>query len=611
LSETVSFIIAKAKSIREILDNEKYEVDVFQREFAWKKKQIEQLLEDLTNKFFTNYEENHDRHEVQNYSKYYLGSIILNLKGNRKSIIDGQQRLTSITLLLMYLNNLQKNNEKKVSVEKLILSEKYGKKSYNIQIDDREDCMKALLDEEYYDSSDKNESVKNLVERFNDIEELFPSELTKKVLPYFIDWLIDNVIFVVIETYSDDDAYKIFETMNDRGLNLTPTEMLKGYLLSNLKTDDEKGALNELWKKRITQLKDLDKTADMEFFQAWLRGKYAETIRQTKKGATDEDFEIIGSQFHSWVKNNHEKIKLDKIISFSDFIKKYFDFYSKQYIKIFNAANNYSKEFEHIYHIENRGLGLAPSLYYPLLLSPIKLDDDEEIINKKLKLVSNYLETFATIRKLNHRSISHSTIRVRMYNLIKEIRDKSVEELKQIFKKSIQNLDEGLEGILEYILEKQNKSFVKFLLARITSHIEEKCGITTSFEQYVLRERKNRYEIEHIWADKFEEHKDEFSEQSKFDEYRNSLGGLILIPRGINQSYGALPYKKKLEHYYAQNLLAKSLYSKCYEKNPSFLRYAKESGLPFKPYEEFNKNSIDERQDLYMKICQEIWDPKN
>jgi len=239
------------------------------------------------------------------------------------------------------------------------------------------------------------------------------------------------------------------------------------------------------------------------------------------------------------------------------------------------------------------------------------LEDDNKTIDKKIQLVSRYLEAFSVRRKIDRHSITHSTIRNRIYLLIKEIRNKSVNELVEIFKKLLQNQDEKFDKFLEYMLEKHNKSFVKFLLARITSHIEEKSGIiSTSFETYVKYERSKRFEIEHIWADKFEEHKDEFDHQSEFDNYRNRLGGLILIPRGFNQSFGALPYKKKLVHYFAQNLLAQSLYSKCYEKNPSFLKYIKESNLPFKSYEKFTRKSNDERQELYLKICEEIWNVK-
>jgi hypothetical protein len=78
---------------------------------------------------------------------------------------------------------------------------------------------RAYNGQEYDTRNTKDASVINIVERYNDTQELMSSELDDKSLSYFIDWLINNVVFVEIITYSDDDAYTIFETMNDRGLS--------------------------------------------------------------------------------------------------------------------------------------------------------------------------------------------------------------------------------------------------------------------------------------------------------------------------------------------------------------------------------------------------------
>ena len=76
-----------------------------------------------------------------------------------------------------------------------------------------------------------DESVQNMLDRYTEIGTLFPDSLKGETALMFIDWLKEKVVFVEILAYSDENAYTIFETMNDRGLNLTPTEMLKGYLL--------------------------------------------------------------------------------------------------------------------------------------------------------------------------------------------------------------------------------------------------------------------------------------------------------------------------------------------------------------------------------------------
>ena len=605
---TVDAVKADAKTVREILDKNKYEIDVFQREYAWERKQIEQLLADLEFKFISDYDESDERKNVQNYSKYYLGSIIISLKDNKRSIIDGQQRLTSITLLLMYLNNLQKSQIEKVQINDLIFSEKYSEKSYNLQIPDRKDCIDALYNNQEYELVGKSESVKNIVERYNDIEELFPQELRGKALPYFIDWLIDNVMFVEIKTYSDEDAYTIFETMNDRGLNLTPTDMLKGYLLSNVESPEKKIELNDLWKNRMSELHNIDKEEDLEFFKSWLRAKYAETIRPGKKGAENEDFEKISTRFHSWVRDNKNLLGLNGAHSFYDFIKTQFDFYSKLHLKIYEASMNLQKGLEHVFYVESRGFPV--SFYNSLIMSPIVVTDDTKTIDKKIALVARFLETFIVYRSVNYRTLGSSSIRYTMFSLIKEIRNKDVQELAKILKEKISGFEENLDGVMNFRLHQQNKRLVQFILARITNHIENMCGVQSNFKDYISREIKKPYEIEHIWANKFAEHRDEFNQEHEFEDFRNKLGALILIPEGFNQSYGDLPYENKLSHYFGQNLLAKTLSSQCYENNPSFMKYKSEVGIPFKSYEHFKKQDILERQKLYQKICEDIWSLK-
>ena len=99
----------------------------------------------------------------------------------------------------------------------------------------RFECLEALYNNQPFDANGSPESVHNIASRYDDIESNFPETLKIDALPYYIDWLKENVDLVEITTYSDEEAYTIFETMNDRGLSLTPADMLKGYLLANIR----------------------------------------------------------------------------------------------------------------------------------------------------------------------------------------------------------------------------------------------------------------------------------------------------------------------------------------------------------------------------------------
>jgi len=275
-------IIGKAKTVRELLKGIKYSIDYYQREYNWHEKQVCELLDDLSNKFLEEYQPGHERTKVGEYSHYFLGSIIISKKNGGSFIVDGQQRLTTLSLLLIYLRNLQKNDKgcvNPVNVDELIISTQYGQNSFNIHVDERAVAMEALYEGHTIDTTDCSESVQNLIQRYYDLERAFPEELLGEALPYYIDWLLENVHLVEITAYSDDDAYTIFETMNDRGLSLSPTEMLKGYLLANM-AEFRRIEANNRWRDRIRELNDAGKEVESDFFKAWLRSQYATKIRE-------------------------------------------------------------------------------------------------------------------------------------------------------------------------------------------------------------------------------------------------------------------------------------------------------------------------------------------
>ena len=161
-------IIGKEKSLSDLLSNKKYTIHYYQREYRWGKKQIEELIDDLTGEFLESYENGNSRAEVDKYGHYYLGSIVFSSGESQSAIIDGQQRLTSLTLLMIYLNNIQKERPDRVAIDNLIFSERHGVRSFNIQVDEREKCLNALYTDNInsFDiTSNVSESVKTIFER--------------------------------------------------------------------------------------------------------------------------------------------------------------------------------------------------------------------------------------------------------------------------------------------------------------------------------------------------------------------------------------------------------------------------------------------------------------
>ena len=159
-------------------------------------------------------------------------------------------------------------------------------------------------------------------------------------------------------------------------------------------------------------------------------------------------------------------------------------------------------------------------------------------------------------------------------------------------------------------LHGRNGRQIHRMLARMTAYVETQSGMPSHYLDYIHRSGKKGYEVEHIWANHPDWHQDEFGHASEFDEYRNRFGGLLLLPKAFNASYGDLPYGKKLKHYNGQNLLARSLNEMAYDHNPGFKRFIKESSLSFSAHPEFKKADLDARQKLYRILAEHIWNPE-
>ena len=599
-------ILGKAKTVRELLKGVKYSIDYYQREFKWHEKQIRELVDDLSNKFLEEYQPDHPRTKVADYPHYFLGSIIISKKDSASYIVDGQQRLTSLTLLLILLRNLQKDREKQVNVDELIFSEKFDQKSFNLHVDERTPAMEALYDGQPFDLTDRAESVQNLVQRYRDLEAYFPEELRSDTLPYFIDWLLENVHLVEITAYSDDDAYTIFETMNDRGLSLSPTDMLKGYLLANI-DENKRTSANTRWRERIRELNDAGKEVEPDCFKAWLRSQYATKIRERKKGAKPEDFDRIGTEFHRWVRDAADTIGLKQSDDFYRFIDRHFDFYSRQYLRLNEASQKPMPGLEHVLYNAQHGF----TLQFLLLLAPLRPDDTEDVVNRKLGLVARYLDVLLTWRLWNFRTIAYSTMQYSMAQVVFGIRGLSVEALAKKLHENLiaEGKERGTFATNDRLrVHQQNRYALHRILARLTDYVETQSGQPSRYLDYVS-EGATRFEVEHIWADHPERHTAEFSHAADFAEHRNRIGGLLLLPKKFNASYGDLTYEEKLPHYLTQNLLARSLHPQCYEHNPGFLQFVQRSRLPFTPHPQFNKADLETRGTLYRMLAERIWNP--
>ncbi len=602
-------IDSQAKTIRQLLANTKYKLDYYQREYSWQTTHVTELLNDLSDKFSYSYEVEHEAVDVEGYEHYFLGSIIISDDSGQRYVVDGQQRLTTLTLLLIRIYHLLEEGALKNQVDQLIYSMSFGKEGFNLDVPEWRGVMQALYEGSSFDESTQPKSVQNIALRYRDIENDFDIEkefeMQNQALPCFVYWLLENVYLVEITAFESKDAYMIFETVNDRGLSLTPADMLRGYLLSNIEEPELRDESSRVWDEQSQALKQLGQEMESNVIKAWLRCQYANHGR---------DFDRIGSEFHRWVRDSESNLQLCSGSDFAYFIESDFAFYSRWYRRLQAAGKELQPKLESVFYVTQN-----ITFHYPFLLAPLRVEDSEEECIRKIQIVATYIDILICRRIWNLLPITQRLLVDPMFPLIPAIRGKSSSELRDIlygqFDAQNQSKIPGPEipafdRNSLFSLQGNNLKKVHFILARMIDYIEVQSGKSSRYPEYVKSTGNNSYEIEHIWANHPEHHLDEFPHEYEFDAYRNRIGGLLLLPKKNNASYGDLPYEGKRKHYIKENLLALSLHEIAYENNPGFKQFIEKSGLSFKSHSKFKKADLDARQKLYLQLAKRIWNPE-
>lgn len=534
MSHIANKIDAEDKKLNELFSEKRYKIDTFQREYRWKRQHVEAMISDLSSSFLRDYDSKATLADVRRYDCYYMGPVVLCDDGLSLSVIDGQQRLTTLSLLFIYMLHLQLElgiEEDMVhDMDKYLVVKMAGVKSFVLDVSKRSSVMRHLMEtgdtlNYHYESTDyKDESIHNILERYEDIVNLFPEQLkTKESLPCFIEWLLYRVVMVQITAYSMDNAYTIFETMNDRGLSLNPTEILKAHILSKIEDETLSEEMNEYWKRRIADLKyAVGYDGDMTFFRAWFRAKYAETIRTKTIGAENEDFEQIGTQFHTWFKNNHKKIGIKASKDYYFFVKSDLDFFSSVFMRIIDFKNGNDVDHE-LFNIMN-AYPMADSLYYPLLLAPVSKDDNEFEVDTKLQITNNFIDSYINIRTICHRTITQSSIRNNIYELIKDLRGCDIHGLyDKLLDKYYGLADMRLNDRLDF-LSFFSSSYMHYLLAREKYRNDNSI---TKFDSLLRSRKRDSYVLTRV----FDIGLMSETERKNLEPFYDSLANFCLVRR--------------------------------------------------------------------------------
>lgn len=615
----MSAITPHYRTVQQLLQSQSFSIDEYQREYKWDKENIDELLSDLHAKFFNHYKPEDETTAVSGYGEYFLGSIIVSKRNGKNYLIDGQQRVTSLTLMLICLYRAATSKGLAVvqTVAPLIFSDNLGQPKFNLDIPERLPVIEALFQGKDFNPDGKEESIQTMYARYGDIANNDLLEDLGDALPHFIYWLLTRVGLIEIATDNDNYAYAIFETMNDRGKPLSPVDMLKAYLLAPIEDSQVRLNVNQTWKKQVLELISWGGThepeRDANCIKAWLRAQHADSTRERKAGAVDKDWELIGSVFHRWVRDHSAGLGLGKAPANQKLMSESFPFFAKAYLLILNASKYFTPGLESIYYNAHNDFTWQSTV----LLAPLMESDDDDTVRRKLAATATYLDIWLMRRVVNYIRVGYSSVSYAMWLLCRDIRRKPLTELLDILRQKLAADDvtfagsapKGRIGLQGLALNQFSRRYIFHLLARLTAATEAGAGRTTSFDKLVDRDVKNPFDIEHIWSDDFSAVATDFADAQEFQDWRNHVASLLLLPADVNRSLQDKPYSYKRTHYAKQNFLAASLDASAYVHQPQFTQFAQTNSLPFKAHQSFTKIEQQERRVLLSALVEQVWSP--
>ncbi|GAA7685668.1 DUF262 and DUF1524 domain-containing protein [Helicobacter pylori] len=249
-----------------IKDNQKNQlvIPIYQRVYSWEKEQCKQLWDDIIK---ISGDDKMDGH--------FIGSILYVLDGfthsdNTLLIIDGQQRLTTITLLLTALRDHCSDKRKEIEKHYLINSDKDGDKKFRLILSDSDkDTLLYLIDK---DRRKPSESSSKIVENFKLFEEWI-SKNTNKLETIFkgLEKLI--IVSIALEK-GKDDPQLIFESMNSKGMELTQTDLIRNHIVMETEVEKQEYFYNKYWRameEEFEQIEQSKKSKREDLFNKFVR----------------------------------------------------------------------------------------------------------------------------------------------------------------------------------------------------------------------------------------------------------------------------------------------------------------------------------------------------
>lgn len=605
------------QNIDRVFSNTAYYIDFYQRDYRWTDEPVRRLLDDILFKFKEQYARSSDLDPgkeiiTSKYPWYYLNTYVTNMVDGRVYVVDGQQRLTTLSLILIKLRHLAKFYDSKLAG--WIDSKIAGQSGF-----EREFWMNHIVhkktQEDLFDGAEPKTintgsglTARNMVRNYEIISTFLNKELQNKhSFETFVFYFLHRLVLINL-TVEQTDVSMVFEVINDRGVRLRPYEILKGKLLGQIdKTELDQGNYNGLWESQSAKINAFKEDELDDFFRFYLQAKFAATRREGQRFDGDYHREMFTLDMDEQLGLLHNPTRV------KEFLNGDFTYYTNLYVKLRQAYSREQKEFRAVYF--NALLGLdAP---FRLILSACLPGDPDE--NEKIETIAREIDRYFSLLQLQS-AYDSNEFADSLYRISEAIRDKPVTDFRAAFDQQLtktiaarRNVEEAEP--LSYAAFRQsginlNPRFKRYFFARIDEFLAENMNLNPKHPIADLVTKtgpKTGFHVEHVlsWN---EDNRDLFDgDEERFEQERNRLGAILLLKGRDNISSSNEPYVEKLKSYantlYWNETLRADSYKSKLDMNALKARY----DLELMPLEQFGPDEVEARHKLLFKLVSIIW----
>lgn len=528
-----------------------YKIPEYQRPYVWEDEQVIALLEDISS-----------AQQFTQDSEYFLGSIVFHSKLSENKqyrdneLLDGQQRLTTLYMLMAVIRDLSEDEDLKKTCRDAIYQKENKFKGIPERMRltfDIRDEVKDFAEEfiKLDDSTKRKEklneiisngqdiNIKNMAKAILTMREWFLKNEAINVEDFFIH-LMNNVLLIFVSSQELDDAFRLFTVLNDRGVKLRNSDILKADNLKFVTDDSKRKTYAIFWEELEGELQE-----DFDQFLSYIR---TILVKEKARLSLLKEFELNiynPKEYNRETKQSIPKTPLlNKGIDTFEYIKRY----KKHYDFLFNNANSSlgsTFEFENLIALlQDNSIA---DIWIPPLLSFRDSFGDNEIFNFLQKLDNKFSADLIAGESPTTRIES-------MNNIIKEI-----EKVKK---------DESISEVSKVSILLNSKVF-DFNKIAFMNEIENGQIYKRKFARYILLKldylnsgntqkwnTPSKISIEHVLPQnpsQISQWKKDFTDE-QHAHWLNRLGNLVLISRTKNISLSNLDFVDKKRKYFDSNM---------------------------------------------------------